>query len=212
MARPVKSARRYDATGRRARAEASRAAVLDAAEELFLADGYGATSVAMVAAAAGVSTETVYKAFGTKPGIVRAIRDRALLGDGPVPAETRSDALQGDARAIIDGWATLAMEVMPRVAPILLVVRSAAAADPGLASLRDELDRDRLARMTVNARHLLEQQPLRAGRNEEHVRDVLFAYSSPELYELLVLRQGWSLERYRELIVDGMASALLSSR
>ena len=39
--------------------------------------------------------------------------------------------------------------------------------------------------------------------------DVLWTYSSPELYELLVLRRGWSVERYGRFIADAMIAALL---
>ena len=45
----------------------------------------------VIASAVGVSVDTIYKAFGGKPGLVRAIRERALQGDGPEPAEARSD-------------------------------------------------------------------------------------------------------------------------
>src|SRR3954462_952069 len=92
--RPVKTPRQYDSTGRRQQAGRSRAAVLDAAQQLFLDDGYAATTLASIAAAASVSVETVYKAFGSKAGLVRAIRDRALAGEGPTHAETRSDAMR----------------------------------------------------------------------------------------------------------------------
>src|SRR5689334_12875748 len=90
---PVKGSRSYDASRRRADADQRRMRVVDAAERLFLTDGYAATTVAGVAAAAGVSVDTIYKGFGGKPGLVRAIRDRGLEGSEAVPAEQRSDAL-----------------------------------------------------------------------------------------------------------------------
>jgi AcrR family transcriptional regulator len=113
--------RRYDATGRRAQAERSRASVIDAARDLFLAQGYAATTIASISARAGVSVETIYKAFGGKPGLVRAICAQALAGTGPVPAEQRSDDLQRietDPRAVIRGWGALSVEVAPRIVPL----------------------------------------------------------------------------------------------
>src|SRR5580765_3079216 len=92
--RPVKRRRRYDATSRRARARHTRRAILDAAARLFLRDGFQATTMPAVAADAGVSQETIYKTFGGKAGLVRAIRERGLAGEGPVQAERRSNALQ----------------------------------------------------------------------------------------------------------------------
>src|SRR4051794_28535108 len=117
--------RRYDRTGRQDQARQRQQAVLDAAESLFFELGYAATTVAGIAAASGVSPETVYKYFGGKTGLVRALRGRALQGLGDVPAEQRSDRLRdlADPRAIVRGWAQLAAEVAPKVAPILLLVR-----------------------------------------------------------------------------------------
>jgi len=94
----VKRPRRYDATNRRAAALRTRGAVLDAAQRLFVRDGFQATTIPAVAVEAGVSQETVYKAFGGKAGLVRGIRERALAGSGPAHAERRSNTLQKEER------------------------------------------------------------------------------------------------------------------
>ena len=93
MAQPVKT-RKYDASSRRAAARQRREDILAAAYALMLRDGYAATTVDAIATEAGVSAETVYKAFAGKPGIVRALVHRALEGSGPEPAEVRSDRLR----------------------------------------------------------------------------------------------------------------------
>ncbi len=204
--------RRYHSPRRAEQARQTRAAVADAALRLFLRDGYAATTIAAVAGAARVSVETIYKAFDGKPGLVRAICDRALTGEGPVPAETRSDELQAtepDPREIIRGWGELTAEVAPRVSPIALLLRAAEAADPEVAGLRAELDGSRLRRMTRNARNLAEAGHLREGITVEHAGEVMWTYSSPELYELLVLRRGWAPGRYGAFIADAMIAALL---
>ena len=87
---PVKT-RRYDASSRRAAARQRRDDILSAARELMLRNGYAATTVGAIARAAGVSTETVYKAFGDKPGVVQALFRRGLEGSGDEPAEERSN-------------------------------------------------------------------------------------------------------------------------
>ncbi len=209
---PVKGTRRYTSERRTEQARRTRERVLDQALALFVSRGFGATTMDAVAAAAGVSVETVYKVFTSKAGLVRAIRDRALLGAGPTPAEQRSDQVrdhESDPREIIEAWASLQIEVMPRVAPVLLAVRSAAEADPGLVELRDELDDDRRARMLDHARHLADRELLRPGLPTEEAAEVMFALSSPELYELLVLRQGWTLPSYGRFVGDAMAATLL---
>lgn len=199
MARKRKP-RAYDSSARQVAAEQARENVLDHASRLFLTGGYAATTVAAIAKAAGVSVETIYKAFGGKPGLVRAIRDRALAGAGPVHAEQRSDAMQAaatDPREIFKAWAKLAAEVSPRVSPVLLLVRDAAAHDDELARLQDEMDASRLARMAQNAKTLT-----RFGIDAAHARDVMWTATSPVLFELLVLKRGWSIDRYSAFIED----------
>ncbi len=210
----VKAGRRYDSTGRREQARRNRIAVLEAGQRLFLANGYAATTIAAIAMAAGVSVETVFKTFGNKAGLVRSIHDRALAGDGSVPAFQRSDEMRArepDPRRVIRKWASFLTEVMPRVAPILLLVRSAAATDPEVAVLWEELEDQRLERMTDNARHFSDGGHLRRDRTLTLARDVLWAYTSPELYERLVLRQGWPLKTYGQFVSEGIAAAILTT-
>lgn len=208
----VKRTRPYDASRRREQARHSRVRIIDAAERLFLRDGYTSTTVASIAADAGVSADTIYKAFGGKTGLIRAIRDRALEGERPVPAERRSDEIQAreaDPRTIIRAWGAFVAELAPRASPILLLIRDVAATDPAARALRDEMDADRLKRMTHNARRLRDAGHLRADITLAHAADVLWTYSSPELYELLVLRRGWSPARYGRFVADAMIKALL---
>lgn len=208
----VNGRRGYDARRRRASASRTRDRVVDSARELFLRDGYAGTTVASVADRAGVSVETVYKGFGGKAGLVRAVFAAGLAGVGQVPAEDRSDAVretEPDPHVIVEGWGALTTEVMPQVGPLMLLVRAAAAADPAAAVLYDELNDSRLRRMAVNAASLARGGHLRPGVTAEKARDVMFAFSAPELYELLVLGRGWDLADYGRFVADGLAGALL---
>jgi AcrR family transcriptional regulator len=216
MSRPdnaVKTATRpYDATRRQEQARQARERIVRAAEAQFLVDGYSGTSVAAIAEAADVSVDTIYKGFGGKPGLIRAIFERALEGAGPVPAEQRSDRLQTletDPRKIVAGWGRFVTEISPRGSPILLLVRDAAATNPELRELLDEIDAARLRRMTVNARRMHRAGHLRPGVTVRAAADIMWTYSSAELYELLVIRRGMSVRRYGRFVADAMASALL---
>ncbi len=209
----VKPPRRYDSRRRRHQALRTRGVVLETARQLFLAGGYAATTIAAIAEAADVSVETIYKGFGGKPGLVRAIWDQGLEGQGPIPTWRRSDEMRSrelDPRRVLEEWGTFTTEVAPRSAPILLLIRTAAASDPEMAALLEEANRARLARMEHNARELYERGDFRDGVTLEQARDVLWAYSSPELYELLVLLRGWPLERYGRFVAGGMIAALLA--
>jgi AcrR family transcriptional regulator len=210
--RPVKEKRSYDARGRRNQAGRTRDTAIQAAERRFLRDGYANTTIAAIADDAGVSVDTIYKSFGGKAGLIRAIRARALLGEGTIAAEQRSDALhtrEHDPRKIIQAWGVLTTEVAPRAAPILLLVRDAAATDPELRSLLKELDADRLRRMTENARRLDEGGHLRKGLTVARAAEVLWTYSSPELYELLVVRRAMPIQDYGRFIADAIRAAVL---
>src|SRR5690348_10991441 len=88
---PVKRA--YDASGRRAQARARRRAVVLAAGELFERDGFRATTIAAIAAHAGVSAESIYKGFGSKAALAKAVFDVAIAGDdAPVAVADRPAA------------------------------------------------------------------------------------------------------------------------
>lgn len=211
-AEDVKAARRYDGTRRREQARQNREAIIGVARSRFLSEGFAPTTIASIAEAAGVSVDTIYKAFGGKPGLLRAICETALAGDGPIPAEARSDTLQTsepDPRLIIRGFGALSAEVAPRIAPILLLIRDAAIADPEMAILRAEMDTRRLTRMTNNARTLAAAGHLRDGITAEHAGEIMWTYSSPELYELLIIVRDWTPDRYATFITDAMTAALL---
>jgi AcrR family transcriptional regulator len=209
---PVKGKRAYDARLRRDNALRNRDRIVDIALRRFTDDGYAATTVASIATEAGVSADTIYKSFGGKPGLVRAIRARALRGAGEVPAEDRSDRLHTgelSGREIIEAWGRLTAEVAPRVAPVLLLVRAAAATDREVEELVAEMDADRLRRMHENAIRLRDGGHLRAGITVAKAADILWTYSAPELYELVVLRRGWSAARYGRFAAEAMIAALL---
>lgn len=206
--------RRYDATRRHEQARQTRQGVLTSARRLFLEQGFAPTTVAAIAADAGVSVDTIYKSFGGKAGVLHALCQQALEGAGPVPAEARSDELQRtktDRREIIRGFGAFIAEVAPRAVPLLLLIREAAPLDADLARLRDELDAQRLARMTANAANLARLGPLRSGMSVEQAGEIMWAYTAVDLYDLLVLRRGWSPEQFGAFVADAIASALLPS-
>jgi AcrR family transcriptional regulator len=210
LAGPVKAQRAYNSSGRRDAALARREKMLDSARGLFLRSGFASTTVAAIASEAGVSQETVYKTFGGKTGLVEALYRQGLLGRGPVPAYQRSDSLRTnpDPYDVTYGWSRLAMEVGPAISPLYLLVRDAALVDPGLGDLLREMDDDRYVRMTENARYLDEAGHLRDGVDLETAADLMWSVTSPEMFELLVVRRGWSLERWADYIYSTVSGLL----
>ena len=209
----VKSRRPYQSRARKEQAARNRDAALDAAERLFLERGYAGTSIASIARDAGLSVQTIYKVFGSKSGLVKAIYFRGLLGKGEEPAYERSDAMrerEADPRAIMRKWGVLTAEVASVVSPIRLLMRSAALADPEMERLLRETDEDRLERMGDHARFLEERGYLREGVTLEQATDVLWTCSSVEIYDLLVVQRGWPLPRFARFVADFMISGLLA--
>lgn len=215
MATRVKrTTRRYDSSGRQTQARRSREAVLDAAERQFLDADYASTTLGGIAKEAGVSVETIYKSFGSKSGLVRAIYERGLTGHGPVSAYQRSDEMrerESDPAVIMRNWGALTAEVASVLTPIRLLIRSAAGTDPEMTSLLEDGDNERLDRMSNHARFLADQGFLREGITLAKATDVLWACSSVEIYELLVLKRGWSVAQFAEFVADFMISGLLAT-
>lgn len=216
MAEAIKSSRggrRYDASRRRQRADETRRAVVARARELFQEQGYAGTTIAQIAGAVGVSPELVYKSFGGKPGLVRAIYDEALLGSGAVPAEERSDQAQAtttDARALMQTFGRFVAEVSRLGAPVYLLIREAAAnGDAEMRALREDVDASRYERMLHNARQVLGRGLLRTGLSATEVADVFFAVTSAGLYETLVLQRGWTPERLGAFVATTLTAALV---
>ncbi len=214
MSEGVKPRRRYDSSRRQEQASENRRAVLEAARRMFLERGYAGTTVGAIAAEARVSVETVYKAFGNKAGLVKAVVDVAIVGDDePVPMlqrdRVRRMEAETDPRRKLTMYGEHLAESAPRRVPVELLVRAAAASDPGAARVWEELERERLTGMGFFARHLHEGGHLRPGVTVDEARDVLWTCNSAEVYDLLVLRRGWSAERYGRWVAGALAAALL---
>lgn len=205
--------RSYDASGRREQARARRLALVLAARDLFERDGYRATTIAAVAARAGVSAESVYKGFGSKAALAKAVFDLALAGDDePVPIADRP-AVQAvrdepDVRRKISLFAQGLAERQARSAGVQILIRNGRHVDVALAPVWAKLEAEGLAGMTMLGRHLLETGRLRPGIDLDEVRDVLWNFLSIDTYERLVLSRGWSLERYADWLARAITSAL----
>lgn len=187
--------------------EETRNRILDNAARLMFRDGYAATTMHKVAKHAGVELDVVAKMFASKYQLVRAIRDRALFESARVSAEKRSNAVQArepNPREIFREWAALAKEVSPRVSPVLMLIRDNAAADRDMADLQRVMDEERLQRMTENATRFE-----KFGIDPARSRDVMWVASGPELYELLVVKRGWSIDAYGAFIEQMLAGTLL---
>jgi AcrR family transcriptional regulator len=210
---PVKT-RSYSSALRRQRAAATRARVLLAARELFLQRGYARTTAREIAERAGVSLDTVYAAAGRKPQLMLELVEQAISGrDEAVPAEARDYvvAVRGAvaAREKIEIYAAALAVVLPRLAPLVQVLREAAPADADCAQLWRSIGDRRAANMLLFAQDLRATGELRGDLTDAEVADLVWSTNAPEYYQLLADR-GWTPERYQRLVVDLWSRVLLA--
>lgn len=192
--------RPYDNTGRQLAAAETKARVVRAAGERFGADGYAATSLHDVARTAGVSVETVKKAFGTKPGVLRAWFDGLVAGEEAVPVAeqsylgelSRSESLPDRTRIAAGALA----RTHRRVAPAYRTVAAATHADPSIATWWQQERRRRMQDVrTVVDLVLADHDPPRPA---EQLVAELYALSEPHVYLVLTEELGWTDEQYTE--------------
>jgi len=205
--------RAYDGSRRREQARARRLAVVQAARELFETGGFRQTTIAAIAKRAGVSSESIYKTFGTKAALAKAVFDLELAGDDePVPIAERP-AVQAirdepDVRRKITLFAEGLAQRQARSAAVQILIRDGRHVDDSLTPVWAALQREGLTGMTALGRHLLDTGQLREGLTIEQVRDILWNYLAIDAYERLVLIQGWSQQRYSNWLAHTMVSAL----
>lgn len=209
----TKVKRSYDASGRREQARARRLRVVLAARDLFERDGFRLTTVAAIAAHAGVSAESIYKSFGSKATLAKTVFDVVIAGgDEPVPVAERAAAQvirdEPDVRRKIAMFVSGLAQRQARSARVQILIRDGRHVDDSLAPIWATLNEEALVGMTMLGRNLLETGQLRDGIDLDEVRDVLWNYLTIDTYERLVLSQGWPLERYSHWLACAITSAI----
>jgi AcrR family transcriptional regulator len=191
--------RRYNSSRRREQAGENRRRILQAAQDLFIDKGYGQTTIADVAGAAGVAVETVYAAFKNKPTLLHRAWDVSVGGDDQDTLlhdrpELRAVLDEPDLPSRLKKHAAVNTAVMRRTARLHLAVHGAAASHPVAAAMLIEIDRQRLEAMAVHARAAAATGQLAVS--EEECRDVLWSTSDGSLWHRLVEQRGWPDNRY----------------
>jgi AcrR family transcriptional regulator len=205
--------RPYDATRRRQLARERRRQVVLAARDLFERDGYRTTTIAGIAAAARVSPETVYKTFGNKGALAKAVFDQVLAGDDePVPIRERPAVLavaaEPDVRRKIIMFVEGLVRRVERSAKVQIMVRDGRHVDDSLVPIWDQLLDEGLAGMRLLGQQLLETGQLRGDVDLHEATDVLWNYLAIDHYERLVLIRGWSTVRYQRWLTRALVHGL----
>lgn len=214
MAEPVKPTRRYDSPRRRQQASATRSDILAAAQRLFERQGYAATTMAAVAAEAGVALKTVYVAFETKSGVLRALWHVLLRGDDETaPVGERRWHLEvieePDPARQLALNARNSRAVKQRAGALLGVIRNAAPADPDIDALWERIQADFYALQRQVVESLEAKGGLAPGLDVTRATDILWTLNHPDVWNLLHGQRGWTAEQYEEWFRETTISRLL---
>lgn len=206
--------RSYHSPRRVEQAAATRRAVLVAARELFVSNGYSATTVADIAASARVSLDTIYATVGRKPALLRELVETSISGtDEAVPAERRDYVTRiVEARTAIDKitiYAQSIAAIQQRLAPVFLALRDAAAADADCAALWTEIAQRRATNMRAFAAELRGTGELRDDLNDDQVADIVWSMNAAEYWDLLVHQCDWTSDQFRDWLTDAWTRLLL---
>jgi AcrR family transcriptional regulator len=208
------------------RARDTRRRIVAAAGELFIEQGYGATSLVQVAERAGVAVQTIYFVFGNKRTLLKELVDTTIAGDDePIPAMERPwfrEALDAPtAREHLRRHVHGTRLILDRTAPITKVTEVAMATDPEVAAMWQQGEGAQVAPVSwitawpprhvahaTAARALVTKPGARLGVSAERAADILYAVLSPALYLSLVRDRGWAPEDWESWALDVLRSQL----
>lgn len=215
MTEPVKTRRRYDSRLRREQQAQTRRDILAAAGKLFRDRGYAGTPMPLVASEAGVVVETVYRAFGSKAGLFRAVLEATLAGGATraeIPVKDRPAIRavidEPDPRRQVELYAATQPGIHRRSGPLLRALVGAAA-DPELKAIWGEMEEWRLEGQGRFVRMLADRGALRPGLSFEEARDLTWTLCSLAVHDLLVVSRGWTSERYGAWLTQALTGDLL---
>lgn len=200
--------------GRHERSRRTRRKIVIAATELFVRDGYGSSSIAAIAARAGVAVQTVYAAFGTKHAILAAALDQAIAGDDAEIVVNARDWMREvfeapTSTARLTAYAGAVRRIMTGAGDMFRVVASAATVDPELVDLAETTERRRRAGARSIIASVLTVGVLRDGLDPERAADILALLNSAATFHHLVRVSNWSLDDYQQWLGDTMIRELL---
>jgi AcrR family transcriptional regulator len=214
MPEPVKPKRSYDSSRRRAQAEATRRDILDAAQRRFERDGYSATTMEAIAAEAGVALKTVYVAFETKSGLLRALWNHLLRGgrdDVPIAQQQRFREIlaEPDAGRQLRITVRNSVVVKQRIGRISDVIRGAATVDADIGALWRRIQTEFHANQRVIVESLDAKHALAPGLDVDRATDILWTLNHPNLWQLLVGERGWTPEQFERWFAETARAQLL---
>jgi AcrR family transcriptional regulator len=206
--------KRYTSQVRDEQARRTRRAIVTAAHELFLAQGYAATTIDGIAEAAHVSRRTVFNSVGGKVALLKLALDWAVVGDDEPIALIDRPAIKAilaepDPRKALMLWVQTVTDTAARITPLGEVLIAAADIDPAAAQLLADANRNRMLGATVFIRYLASLDGLAVGITEQRAAELCWALTDGHLYRLLVAQRSWSTADFNRWLSNSLTAALL---
>jgi AcrR family transcriptional regulator len=207
--------REYRSDLRAAQALQTRRTVVATAAEMFVARGYGSTTVDAIAAAAGVSRKTVFTAVGGKAELLKLALDWAVTGDdAPLPLAERPEIreLLGSDHPgeLLERWAKVLTEIDGRTAALHEALSVAADSEPEARELLAQSDGQRLTGARQVVARVRTLGGLTPGLSAREAADIAWLLTDPALYTRLVLRRNWSEARFERWLAATLCAQLTS--
>ncbi|HTF90073.1 MAG TPA: TetR/AcrR family transcriptional regulator [Planctomycetota bacterium] len=189
-------------------AEATKARVLQAAQSMFARQGIDTVTIAGIARKARVSVPTVYALFKSKAGILRGLIQSTLFGPRYREAQQRLEG-ETDSARLIELTAGVARSIYESESTELGLLQGASAFSPELRKQQRELEAMRLDMQEERVKLLFTQSKSKRALTFETARQILWMYTSRDVYRMLVHESGWTPDQYQEWLAATLVAALV---
>lgn len=209
--------RTYTSSRRADSARQTRELIRHAAARLFVEQGIAATTMRQVAERAGVAERTVYTAFATKTALFHEVVDIATVGDElPIAVADRTEftatLTETDPARAVRIFVDFGVQLLERAGDLIIAAMESSGADPDMRQWSEAGKAATVANLQGVAKAWKRNGLLREGLDARRAADMLFALSSPQVHHILRRSQGWSVNRYRDWVIESITATVLKAQ
>jgi AcrR family transcriptional regulator len=198
----------YNSEGRDAQAAQTKIRILEAAKELFQAEGFDRVTIGKLAKTAAVSMPTIYSIFKSKRGVLQSLIDEALPSNHFWSLV--EDAKQEESPKVRLGIAAkMARQVYDAEIELMDILRSASVVSPELKELEQERETRRYERQGETVKMMVKEKSLAKGISHAKARDILWALTGRDMYRMFVVERGWTPNEYEKWLAQLLVKSLL---
>ena len=201
--------RRYSSTRRTQSALATKQSILAAARTLFAEHGIDKVTIGSIGEKAGVAESTVYALFKSKEGILRGIMQASLFGERFKDAQSQLEGVT-DAVELIRLTSHVSRAIYENESTELGLLRGTSSFSSELKKLEQEFENMRYAMQKDRLQLLFQQSKAKPGLSFEDARQLLWMYTSREIYRMLVIEGKWSPSRYQDWLSGVLVATLVA--